>query len=138
MYVSSFAQREPTIFSLTIFAISDIDILSPIITCYLTLLHVSTHLFVESPSHGSRDQPSAQELTKYMGQPSPAPALVSALAAFCKVLVVAMSFIATAVAIAERDGPCIAGPNHRQSSEDGGDGQDVHNLLPRKGLIDQF
>ena len=91
------------------------DKLLHIITCYLTLLHVSTHFFVES--HGLRDQPSAQELTKYMGQPSPAPALVSALAAFCKVLVVAMGSIATAVAIAERYGPCIAGPNHRQSSE---------------------
>ena len=29
--------------------------------------------------HGSRDQPSAQEFTKYMGLPSPAPALESAL-----------------------------------------------------------
>jgi hypothetical protein len=61
---------------------------------------------------------------------------------FRKVLVVAMGSIATAVAIAKRDGPCITGqklaPNHRQSSEDGGDGQDAHNLLPWKGLIDQF
>ena len=30
--------------------------------------------------HGSRDHPSAQEFTKYMGLPSPAPALESALA----------------------------------------------------------
>jgi hypothetical protein len=52
------------------------DIFSHIIICYCTLLHVSTHLFVES--HGSLDQPSAQELTRYTGQPCPAPALVSA------------------------------------------------------------
>ena len=29
---------------------------------------------------GSRDQPSAQEFTKYIGKPSPAPVLESALA----------------------------------------------------------
>ena len=30
--------------------------------------------------HGSRDQPSAQEFTKYIGKPSPAPRLESTLA----------------------------------------------------------
>ena len=42
------------------------------------------------------------------------------------------------VTIAERDGPRVSSPNHRQSPEDGGDWQNIHNLLPRKGLVDQF
>ena len=48
-----------------------------------------------------------------------------------------MFSIATAVAIAERDGPHISCPKPRAVSW-GGDGQVVHNLLPRKGLVDQF
>ena len=56
----------------------------------------------------------------------------------CKVLVAAMGAIATAVATAERDGPRISGQSHRQSPEDGGDGQNIHNLFPRKGLVDKF
>ena len=54
-----------------------------------------------------------------------------------EVIVVAMGSIATAVAIAERDCSSVSSPNNRQSSENGGDGQNVYNLLPRKGLIDQ-
>ena len=88
-------------------------------------------------SHGSLDQPSAQELTKYMGQPSPAPALVSAFG-ICKVVVETMGAISTAVSIAERDGPRISCLNYGQSPEDGGDWQHVHNFLPRKGLVYQF
>ena len=49
-----------------------------------------------------------------------------------------MGAIATAVAIAERDGPRISGPNHGQSLEDGGDGQNVYNFFSRKGLVYQF
>ena len=112
------------------------DKLSHIITCYYTLLHVSTHLFVDS--HGLREAAGPAQrpgIDKVHGTAVSSPC---AGVSFCKVLVVAMGSIAAAVAIAERYGPCIAGPNHRQSSEDGGDGQDVHNLLPRKGLIDQF
>ena len=44
-----------------------------------------------------------------------------------KFLVVAMGAIATAVAIAERDGPRISRLKHWQSPEDGSDGQNVHN-----------
>ena len=57
---------------------------------------------------------------------------------FSKVVVVAMGAIVTAVAIAERDGPRISRPNHGQSPEDGGDGKNVHKLLPQKGLVIQF
>ena len=57
---------------------------------------------------------------------------------FCKVMVAAICALATAIAIAERDGPRISGPNHGQSPEDGGDGQNIHSLLPRKGLVVQF
>ena len=56
----------------------------------------------------------------------------------CKVVVVTMGTIATAVAIAEGDGPRISCKNHGQSSEDGGYGQNVQNLFPRKGLVYQF
>ena len=52
-----------------------------------------------------------------------------------------MGTIATAVTIAQRDGPSISCPNHGQSSEDEGDGQMVHkyhNLLPLKGAMDHF
>jgi hypothetical protein len=56
----------------------------------------------------------------------------------CKVVVVTMGAIATSVAIAERNGPRISSPNHWQSPQDGGYGQNVHNLLPRKCLVDQF
>ena len=71
VYVSSFTLQEPTIFPLQ-------KLKSAVLTHYYTLLRVTTYLLHES--HGSWDQPSAQELTKYMRQPSPAPALVSALA----------------------------------------------------------
>ena len=46
----------------------------------------------------------------------------------CKVVVVAMGAISTAISIAERDGPRISCPNHGQSPQDGGDGQNVDNL----------
>ena len=49
-----------------------------------------------------------------------------------------MGAIATAIAIAERGWSCISGPNHGQYPQDGGDGQNVHNLPPGKGLVDQF
>ena len=49
-----------------------------------------------------------------------------------------MGAVAAAVAIAERDSTRITGPNHRQPPQDGGDGQDVNDLLPRKGLVDQL
>ena len=49
-----------------------------------------------------------------------------------------MGAIVTAVAIDERDGPRICGLNHGQSPEDGSDGQNVHNLIPWKDLVDQF
>ena len=49
-----------------------------------------------------------------------------------------MGAVAAAVAIAERDSTLITGPNHRQPPQDGGDGQDVNDLLPRKGLVDQL
>ena len=81
-------------------------------------------------SHGSRDQPSAQELTKYMGQPSGPIPSPGAGVSICKVVVVAMGAISTAVTIAERDGPRISCPNYGQSPEDGGDWQHVHNFLP--------
>ena len=55
-----------------------------------------------------------------------------------EVVVVAMGPVAAAVAIPERDGPCISCQNHRQSPKDRGDGQNVHDLLPRKGLVDQL
>jgi hypothetical protein len=55
-----------------------------------------------------------------------------------KIMVEAMSSVGIAIAIAERYGSSISSPNHRQSLEDGGDGQNTYNLLPWKGLIDQF
>ena len=54
------------------------------------------------------------------------------------VVVVTMCAISTAVTIAERDDPRVSSPNHRQSPEDRGDWQNIRNLLPRKGLVDQF
>ena len=48
-----------------------------------------------------------------------------------------MGAIATAVAIPERDGPPISGPNHGHSPEDGSNEQKVHNLLPQNGFLDQ-
>ena len=71
VYISSFTLQEPTIFPLQ-------KLKSAVLKHYYTLLRVTTYLFHES--HGSRDQPSAQEFTKYMGQPSPAPGLESAFA----------------------------------------------------------
>ena len=53
-------------------------------------------------SHGSLDQPSAQEWTKCLGQQS-----TGAGISFCKVVIKAMGAIAT-VAIAQRDGPSIS------------------------------
>ena len=70
-------------------------------------------------SHGSRDQPSAQELSdKVHGTAVPSP---GAGVSICKVVVVAMGTISTAVAIAEWYGPRISCPNYGQSPEDGGD-----------------
>jgi len=57
---------------------------------------------------------------------------------FCKVVVVAMGAVATAIAIAKRDGPCISCPNHWQSPEDRSDGHHVQDLFPRQGLVDKF
>ena len=57
---------------------------------------------------------------------------------FCKVVVVAVGAVATAIAIAEWDGPCISCPNHGQSPEDRSDGQHVQDLFPLEGLVDQF
>ena len=74
-------------------------------------------------------------MTKYTGTAVPSPC---AGASFCKVLVVAIGAIATAGAIAERDGSYISSQNHWQTPEDGGDGQNVHNLLSQKSLVDQF
>ena len=48
-------------------------------------------------------------------------------------IIIVMGPIAASMAIAERDGVCIASPNHRQP-QDRGNGQDKNNLLPRKGL----
>ena len=56
----------------------------------------------------------------------------------CKVVIVSMGAISTAVAVAEQDGPRVSGPNYRQSPEDIGDWQNVHNFFPRKGLVDEF
>ena len=39
-----------------------------------------------------------------------------------------MGAISTAVTVAERDGPRVSGPNYRQSPEDIGDWQNVHNF----------
>ena len=55
-----------------------------------------------------------------------------------EIMVEAMSSVGTAIAIAERYGSSISSPNHRQSPEDGGDGQNIYNLLLQMGLIDQF
>ena len=52
-----------------------------------------------------------------------------------EVVVVAMGTVATATVIAERDGPCISSPNHRQPPEDGGDEQSVYHLLPPAGSV---
>ena len=71
VYISSFTLQEPTNFPLR-------KMKSAVLTHYYILLRVVTYLFHES--HGSRDQPRAQELIKYMGHPSAAPALVSAFA----------------------------------------------------------
>jgi hypothetical protein len=53
-------------------------------------------------------------------------------------MVEAMSSVGTANAIAEEYGSSISSQNHRQSPEDGGDGQNMYNLLPLKGPVDQF
>jgi hypothetical protein len=53
-------------------------------------------------------------------------------------MVEAMSSIAIAITIAQRYGSSISSLNHRQSPEDGGDGQNIYNLLLQMGLIDQF
>ena len=53
-------------------------------------------------------------------------------------VVIAMGAVATAIAIAELDGTIITCPHYRQPPKDGGDGQDINNLLPRKSLIDQL
>ena len=47
---------------------------------YEIIMYNTGHTLSFIQLHWQRDQPSAQEFTKYMGQPSPAPALVSALA----------------------------------------------------------
>ena len=55
-----------------------------------------------------------------------------------EVMVVAMGTVATATAMAERDGPSISRPNHKPPPEDGGDGQIVHYLLSLKCLLDEL
>ena len=52
--------------------------------------------------------------------------------------VIAMGTVAAAIAIAELDGTSITCPHYRQPPKDGGDGQDINNLLPRKSLVDQL
>ena len=52
-----------------------------------------------------------------------------------EVVVVAMGAVATATVIAERDGPCISSPNHRQPPEDGGDEKYVYYLLSQAGSV---
>ena len=49
-----------------------------------------------------------------------------------------MGTVATATAMAERDGPSISRPNHKPPPEDGGDGQIVHYLLSLKCLLDEL
>jgi hypothetical protein len=49
-------------------------------------------------------------------------------------MVEAMGSVATAIAIAEQYNSSISNPNHWQSPEDGGDGQNIYNLLPRRVL----
>ena len=56
----------------------------------------------------------------------------------CKIVVVAMGTILTAVAVAERNGPRVSCPNYRQPPEDIGDRRNVHNFLSQKGLVDEF
>ena len=56
----------------------------------------------------------------------------------CKIMVVTMGAIATALALAVRDGPCISCQNYGQSPKDRSDGQHVHDLFPWQGLVDQF
>jgi hypothetical protein len=63
--------------------------------CIFKLLHITSHLYISFTyvdcilnagglnthmNHMSRDQPSAQEFTKYIAHPSPAPGRLSALA----------------------------------------------------------
>ena len=55
-----------------------------------------------------------------------------------EIMVKAMSSLGTDIAIAELYGSSISSPNHRQSPEDRGDGQNIYNLLSLKGLLDQF
>ena len=83
--------------------------------------------------HGSLDQASAQEFTKYIGQQSPAALLESAL-----VVVVAMGAVVTATVIAKQDGSHISSVNHRQPPENGGDGQNVCYLLSLNLLVDEL
>ena len=49
-----------------------------------------------------------------------------------------MGPVVASTAIAEQDGARITSPNHRQPPQDWGVGQDVNELLPRKGLVNQL
>ena len=55
-----------------------------------------------------------------------------------EVVVVPMGAVAASVPIVERNGPRISSPNHRQPSQDWGDGQNVDDLFSRQGFIYQL
>ena len=108
-------------------------------TMSFVLVHRSRwHTLCFIDPHGSRDHPSAQEFTKYMGLPSPAPALESALVRLWSYRWAASGAVAAPVPIAERNGPSISSPNHRQQSQDWGDGQIVDDLFSRQAFIYQL
>jgi hypothetical protein len=72
-----------------------------------------------------------------MGQPSAASASCLPGVSSGEIMVEAMSSVETASKIAEGYGSSISSQNHRQSPEDGGDGQNIYKLVPWKGFIDQ-
>jgi len=55
-----------------------------------------------------------------------------------EVVVLPMGAVAAPVPIAERNGPSISSPNHRQQSQDWGDGQIVDDLFSRQAFIYQL
>ena len=81
---------------------------------------------------------------KVHGLPSPAPTLESALVRLWSYRWAASGAVAAPVPIAERNGPSISSPNHRdrQPSQDWGpiwgDGQNVDDLFSRQGFIYQL
>jgi len=86
---------------------------------------------------GSRDQPSAHALMKYMPLHGAAVTSPSTRVGASQGMVVAVRSVAQSVTVFEGDGAGVACADNRQPSQDRGCRNHVHDLLSRKRIMDQ-